>query len=88
MLTADLFSLHYCHLLFHLLLILFQSNLRQTDRSRGDLAKPNVSGMSVCQNQSRGGTMPCFKRDYDLLGYRYALMSQVHKNPFGCEFLK
>lgn len=48
----------------------------QTDRSRGDLAHPNIT-MAVCENQTAGGTMSCYKRDYDLLGYRYALMSQL-----------
>ena len=48
----------------------------QTDRSRGDLANA-VPHMAQCQNQTAGGTMNCYKRDYDLLGYRYALMSQL-----------
>lgn len=48
----------------------------QTDRSRGDLANPNIP-MAQCQNQSAGGVMSCYKRDYDYLGYRYALMSQL-----------
>jgi hypothetical protein len=48
----------------------------QTDRSRGDLSRPNVP-MATCSNMSAGGTMPCYKRDYDLLGYKYALMSQL-----------
>ena len=33
--------------------------------------------MAQCQNQTKGGTMNCYKRDYDLLGYKYALMSQL-----------
>jgi hypothetical protein len=48
----------------------------QTDRSRGDLARPDVP-MAQCENMTAGGTMNCYKRDYDLLGYKYALMSQL-----------
>ena len=48
----------------------------QTDRSRGDLARPDIP-MAQCENQTAGGTMPCYKRDYDLLGYKYALMSNL-----------
>ena len=39
----------------------------QTDRSRGDLSRPNIP-MAQCENMTKGGIMPCYKRDYDLLG--------------------
>ena len=32
---------------------------------------------SHCENQTAGGVDVCYKRDYDLLGYRYALMSNL-----------
>jgi len=48
----------------------------QTERSRLP-GGPDKSGMHACSNETKGGFMNCYRRDYDLLGYKYALMSQL-----------
>ena len=45
----------------------------QTERS----APPDGTAVDVCSNQSAGGFAGCYRRDFDLLGYKYSLLAQT-----------
>ena len=45
--------------------------------SNGWGAPPDGTAVDICSNQSAGGFAGCYRRDFDLLGYKYSLLAQT-----------